>query len=101
MLEGMATEPGTLERTKTRTQTRLAPPWNVIVLNDPITLMSYVTMVLQRIFGYSGAKAYRMMMEVHTKGRSIVWTGAREQAEIYLQKLHASQLLATLESTGE
>jgi ATP-dependent Clp protease adaptor protein ClpS len=41
------------------------------------------------------------MMEVHNDGRSIVWTGAREQAEIYLHKLHAAQLLATMEPVGE
>jgi ATP-dependent Clp protease adaptor protein ClpS len=89
------TEPGLLEGTET--ETRLAPPWNVVVWNDPITLMVYVTMVFQRVFGYPQEKAHALMMEVHTKGRSIVWTGAREQAETYVQKLHAAQLLATME----
>ena len=41
--------------------------------------------------------AHRLMMEVHTEGRSIVWTGAREQAENYVQKLHSHQLLASME----
>jgi ATP-dependent Clp protease adaptor protein ClpS len=59
--------------------------------------MVYVTMVFRKVFGYSEQKAHELMMEVHTKGRSIVWTGAREQAEMYVQKLHAHQLLATLE----
>lgn len=91
------TEPGVLEHTET--ETRLARPWNVIVWNDPITLMVYVTMVLQRIFGYPYEKAHTLMMEVHTLGRSVVWTGAQEQAETYVQKLHAAQLLATMEGT--
>jgi len=91
----MGTKPGVLEETVT--QTRLAPPWKVIVHNDPITLMSYVVMVFQKLFGHPYAKAYRHMMEVHTSGRSIVWTGPREQAEVYVQKLHSHQLLATLE----
>jgi len=69
----------------------------VIVHNDPITLMSYVVMVLRTLFGYPEGKAHQMMMEVHTKGRAIVWTGAREQAELYVHKLHAHQLLATME----
>jgi ATP-dependent Clp protease adaptor protein ClpS len=89
------TEPQVLEET----EVRLAPPWNVVVWNDPITLMVYVTMVFRRIFGYPYEKAHALMMEVHTRGRSIVWTGAREQAEAYVQKLHAAQLLATMEST--
>jgi len=92
------TEPNVLEQVET--ETRLAPPWNVVVWNDPITLMVYVTMVFQRIFGYPLEKAHALMMEVHTQGRSIVWTGAREQAETYVQKLHAAQLLATMESTS-
>jgi ATP-dependent Clp protease adaptor protein ClpS len=90
-------EPGLLEKEATKTDVRLAPPWNVIVWNDPITLMVYVTMVLQQLFGYPYEKAHGLMMEVHTKGRAVVWTGAREQAETYVQKLHGRQLLATLE----
>ena len=69
----------------------------MIVHNDPITLMTYVVMVLRRLFGYPEPRAHGLMMEVHTKGRAIVWTGAREQAEHYVHKLHAFQLLATME----
>jgi ATP-dependent Clp protease adaptor protein ClpS len=94
-------EPGVLEQEATEVQTQLAPPWNVIVHNDPITLMVYVTMVLRRLFGYSYPKAHGLMMEVHTRGRAIVWTGAREQAETYVQKLHAAHLLATMESVDD
>jgi ATP-dependent Clp protease adaptor protein ClpS len=76
---------------------RLDQPWNVIVLDDPINLMSYVTLVFQKLFGYPRHKAETLMLEVHTKGRSIVWTGGREQAEFYVQQLHAHQLLAKME----
>ena len=65
--------------------------------DDPITLMVYVTMALRRIFGFPREKAEAHMMEVHRTGRSIVWTGAKEQAELYVHKLHAAQLLATME----
>jgi len=87
--------------TETVTETKLAPPWNVLVHNDPITLMSYVTMVLRRLFGYDHGKAHALMLQVHNDGFAIVWTGAREQAEIYVHKLHAAQLLATMECTSE
>lgn len=83
--------------TKTDTKTALAPPWNVIVHDDPVTLMSYVTKVFRQVFGYGEAKAQQLMMEVHKTGRSVVWTGAREQAEMYVQKLQAHHLLTTLE----
>ncbi len=72
-------------------------PWLVVVHNDPVNLMSYVTMILQRVFCWSRELAEKHMMEVHTKGRSIVWSGAREQGELYVQQLHEFFLLATLE----
>jgi ATP-dependent Clp protease adaptor protein ClpS len=84
---------------ETKTEVDLAIPWNVVVHNDPVNLMSYVTMVFQKVFGYSKEKAEHHMLEVHHKGRSIVWTGAREQAELYVQQLHGYLLLATLERT--
>ena len=83
--------------TKTSSQTSLAKPWKVIVHDDPVTLMGYVTRVFMQVFGYDESKARKLMMEVHKTGRSIVWTGAREQAEIYAQKLQAHHLLTTLE----
>ncbi len=85
------------EKVESKAKTALSPPWNVLVHDDPISLMSYVSMVFQKVFGYAQAKAHRLMMTVHTTGRAIVWTGEREQAELYVQKLHAYQLLATLE----
>lgn len=94
---GPGTSTGVAEETRTDERTSLARPWKVIVHDDPITLMVYVTRVFRKVFGYSEEKARELMMEVHTKGRSIVWTGAREQAEMYVQKLHAHQLLATME----
>ena len=85
------------EETVAETRTELALPWNVIVHDDPITLMTYVTMTLQRVFGYGRAKAHRLMREVHESGKAVVWTGDKERAELYLTKLHGAQLLATIE----
>jgi ATP-dependent Clp protease adaptor protein ClpS len=91
--------PGTTVETETRTNEALDVPWNVVVHNDPINLMMYVTMVFQRVFGYSRERAERHMLEVHHQGRSIVWTGLREPAEAYIQQLHGYLLLATLEKS--
>ena len=82
---------------ETKVESSIGIPWNVVVHDDPVNLMSYVTMVFQRVFGYSKEKAQRHMLEVHYKGRSIVWTGARERAEFYVQQLHGHLLLATVE----
>jgi len=72
-------------------------PWVVIVWNDPINLMSYVTFVLQKLFGYPKAKAEKLMMEVHTRGRAVVSTGPRERAEMDVYRLHEHGLWATLQ----
>jgi ATP-dependent Clp protease adaptor protein ClpS len=75
-------------------------PWQVVVHNDPVNLMTYVTMVFQRVFGYPREKAERHMLEVHHKGCSVLWAGMREPAELYVQQLHSYLLLATLEKVG-
>lgn len=73
-------------------QDQLAAPWHVIIFNDPVNLMTYVTMIIQRIFGYPESKATLMMLDVHQKGSCIVWTGEKERAEHYVQQLQSHQL---------
>lgn len=73
------------------------PPWSVIIHNDPVNLMSYVSHVIRKIFGYTEKEAQRLMLQVHHEGRSQVWAGRREKAEHYVRELHGHQLLATLE----
>lgn len=72
-------------------------PWVVIVWNDPINLMSYVTYVLQKLFGYSLEKATELMLDVHEKGRAVVANGRREQAEMHVFRLHEHGLWATMQ----
>jgi ATP-dependent Clp protease adaptor protein ClpS len=86
----------TIEK-ETRSEEDLDVPWQVVVHNDPVNLMSYVTMVFQRVFGYPREKAEKHMLEVHHNGRSVLWSGMRERAELYVQQLHGYLLLATLE----
>ena len=84
---------------QTREQEQTAPPWHVIVHDDPVNMMSWVTLVLRKLFGYSREHAERLMLEVHQLGRSIVWTGEFERAEGYVRELHSCHLLATLEKS--
>ena len=74
-------------------------PWQVIVWNDPINLMSYVTYVFQKLFGYSREKAESLMLDVHHKGRAVVSSGTRERAELDVFRLHECSLWATMEQT--
>jgi len=89
----------TIEK-ETSEEEKLDLPWQVVVHNDPVNLMSYVTMVFQRVFGYPRDRAERHMLEVHQKGRSILWSGMRERAELYVQQLHGYLLLATIEKVS-
>ena len=71
-------------------------PWVTVVWNDPVNLMSYVTYVFQKHFGYSRKKAEKLMMEVHEDGKSVVSNGTREEMERDVQAMHEYGLWATL-----
>lgn len=85
--------------TETETQTEHDAPWNVIVYDDPVNLMSFVTLVLKRVFEYPQEKAEALMLEVHRNGLSVVWSGEREKAELYVQQLQSHQLLAAMKKS--
>ncbi len=72
-------------------------PWIVIVWNDPINLMSYVTFVLQKLFGFPKAKAEKLMLDVHHKGKAVVSSGSLEKAELDVFRLHEHGLWATMQ----
>lgn len=72
-------------------------PWVVVVWNDPINLMTYVTWVLQKVFGYAKPKAEKLMMDVHTKGKAAVSNGSKEKAELDVFRLHEHGLWATMQ----
>lgn len=72
-------------------------PWVVVVWNDPINLMAYVAYVFRKLFGYSEAKANKLMLDVHHKGRASVSSGTRTEAERDVHRLHAHGLWATME----
>ena len=96
---GTVTSPETvvLEQPSTDEVVSEDRPWIVIVWNDPINLMSYVTFVLQQLFGYSLEKATALMLDVHHKGRAVVSSGSREKAEIDVFRLHEAGLWATMQ----
>ena len=84
------------EQTRPDDERQDDPPWIVIVWNDPINLMSYVTYVLRKLFGYSEAEATKLMLQVHNEGKAVVSSGTREKAEFDVARLHGHGLWATL-----
>ena len=89
-------ETETLDRPDVEDGPQVDRPWLVIVWNDPINLMSYVTFVLQKLFGYSREKATRLMLQVHNEGRAVVSSGSQEKAELDCYRLHGHGLWATI-----
>ena len=83
--------------TATEAEVALSGPWKVVVLNDPVNLMSYVVLVFKKVFGFNETAARKHMLEVHEQGRSVVWCGLREQAEHYVFILQNWHLTAILE----
>ena len=86
-----------LETTDTAEVPAVDRPWVTIVWNDPVNLMSYVTWVFQKLFGYSREKAEQLMLDVHHKGKAVVSTGARERMELDASQLHGYGLWATVD----
>jgi len=84
---------------ETQSVTELRPEgvWRVVVLNDPVNLMSYVVLVFKKVFGFDEQTARKHMLEVHEQGRSVVWSGLREKAEAYVFTLQQWHLTAVLE----
>ena len=92
----MSVAPAEVERPQVAEDTDR--PWITLVWNDPVNLMSYVVLVFKKVFGFDETKARHHMLEVHEQGRSVVWTGVREQAEAYVFTLQQWHLTAVLES---
>lgn len=92
----MSTAPVEVTQPETSQDARLDSPWITIVWNDPVNLMSYVTYVFQKVFGYPKAKAHKLMLDVHHKGKAVVSSGAREAMERDAETLHGYGLWATV-----
>ena len=80
------------------TESDVATPWDVLLWDDPVNTMEYVSKVLRKVFALSKEKAERLMMEAHTHGKTAAWSGEKSQAESYCMQLHGWGLNATLSS---
>jgi ATP-dependent Clp protease adaptor protein ClpS len=90
----------TREDTRTGEETTLDTPWMTVVWNDPVNLMSYVVHVFRTYFGFSRAKAEKLMLQVHNDGRAVVATGNREEMERHVEAMHEYGLWATVAKVG-
>ncbi|WP_284225416.1 ATP-dependent Clp protease adapter ClpS [Mycobacterium antarcticum] len=101
MVTPARTQPGTREERvvdpATDEQEATDSPWVTLVWDDPVNLMSYVTYVFQKLFGYSEQHANKLMLQVHEEGKAVVSSGSRESMEVDVTKLHAAGLWATMQ----
>jgi ATP-dependent Clp protease adaptor protein ClpS len=97
MVTPARTRPGTREERNVAPVDAAQSPWVTIVWDDPVNLMTYVTYVFQRLFGYSEPHATKLMLKVHNEGKAVVSSGSRETMEADVSKLHAAGLWATLQ----
>jgi ATP-dependent Clp protease adaptor protein ClpS len=96
-LSGPITAPIPIREQESETDPVTAGPWEVIVWDDPVNLMSYVVYVFRKIFGFNEAVARKLMLDVHNKGRALVASEPREMAEMHVKQLHAHGLHATMQ----
>jgi ATP-dependent Clp protease adaptor protein ClpS len=97
MVTPARTRPGTREEADVDVVDAVDTPWITIVWDDPVNLMTYVTYVFQKLFGYSEPHATKLMLQVHNEGKAVVSAGSREAMETHVSKLHAAGLWATLQ----
>jgi len=88
--------PARVEQPVEREERQEDRPWLVLVWNDPINLMTYVTYVFRKLFGYPQERAEQLMLQVHHEGKAVVSSGTREKAEYDVERLQAHGLWATL-----
>ena len=70
-------------------ETKLQPPYHVVLLDDQDHTYEYVIEMLGKIFGHGRDKAFQMAQEVDAAGRCNVYTGSLEQAEFKRDQIHA------------
>ncbi len=97
MSAGPSPAPMEVDQPVDDTTTEPDVPWIVLVWNDPINLMTYVSFVFQKLFGFSREKADRLMLQVHEEGRAVVANGNRETCELHVFRLHEHGLWATMQ----
>ena len=81
--------PDVLPDEETETRTRRQPPYAVILHNDDFNGMDFVVNVLRKVFGYAAEKCIELMLEAHKTGRSVVWVGPLEVAELKADQVHS------------
>jgi ATP-dependent Clp protease adaptor protein ClpS len=77
----------TRPKERTTTSTRRVPPYHVILENDEYHTMEFVVDVLRKVLGCPLERAVQLMLQAHTSGRAVIWTGPKEVAELKVEQI--------------
>ena len=77
----------TKPKQREETRARRIPPYNVILENDDYHTLDFVVDVLRKVLGCTLERGVQLALQAHTTGRSIVWTGAKEVAELKVEQI--------------
>jgi ATP-dependent Clp protease adaptor protein ClpS len=81
--------PHTQSRPQEKRRSKRQPPYAVVLHNDDFNSFEYVVGVLQKVFHYGRPKAHMLTLAAHLHGRSIVWSGMREVAELKADQIRS------------
>ena len=62
------------------TETGPSGKYAVVLHNDPVNGVDFVTSVIKSVFGYPTRKAIWLMLKAHFSGSSLLWSGPYKQA---------------------
>ena len=74
---------------ETRDETRLAPRWKVILLNDDVTTFQFVIDLLKTLFKKPHGEAVRLTQEIHDTGSALITVTSQERAELYVEQVRS------------
>ncbi len=103
----LQTGSSTLLEEETKKRTKLSPRWRILGINDDVTPMEYVVMLLQEVFGKTHDAAFKIMMEVHERGAAVFYVGTREVCELKVEQVqtmnekHKQKLQVRMEPAEE
>jgi ATP-dependent Clp protease adaptor protein ClpS len=96
--EPSVAEPRT--RPQPETRTRRLPPYNLILANDDEHSMDFVVGVLRKVLGVPMERAMALMLEAHTSGRAVIWTGPKEVAELKAEQVQTCHEIRDRDQTN-
>src|SRR5438067_4106334 len=79
----------TKPKEREKTATRRIPPYHVILENDDYHTIEFVVDVLRKVLGCPLERAVQLALQAHTTGRSIIWTGTKEVAELKVEQVRS------------